>query len=356
MHQRFEESFGGKKVFLTGHTGFKGSWLAFILKQFGADVKGFSLAPEDDQNLYDILNVSSFTKSVIGDIRDRKTLEKEILDFQPDYIFHLAAQSLVIRSYQEPVETYETNVIGTVNLLDSVRKLDKPCAVVVVTTDKVYENFELEYGYKESDKLGGFDPYSSSKAACEIATASYRQSFFNPDKYDLHQKSIASARSGNVIGGGDWSENRIIPDLIRAVEKGQSLEIRNPNSVRPWQHLLDPLSGYLMLASKMAEDPKKFAQAYNFGPKSDINLTVEQLIKRSINHLGKGEYIMADQLDKLHEAKLLHLDINKAMAELNWEPKLDADNAIRLTMEWYRDYKSDPFGTTFRQVNEYFNL
>ncbi len=355
MNKNLENTYSGKKVFLTGHTGFKGSWLAFILNQLGAKVKGYSLAPEEDQNLYDLLRISSFTDSVIADIRDRKRLEKEIIDFQPDFIFHLAAQSLVIRSYEEPAETYETNVIGTVNVLDALRKYEKECCVIIVTTDKVYENIEQHYHYKESDKLGGFDPYSSSKAAAEIATASYRQSFFHPNKYDMHLKSVSSARSGNVIGGGDWSENRIIPDLVRAFENNERLEIRNPKSVRPWQHLLDPLSGYLVLGMRMAEDPVKHATSYNFGPDEDINLTVEELVIKSHQILGEGEYVFSDSLKQHHEANLLHLDVNKAKDELRWKPRLNAEQAIELTMNWYKEFRSDPFAITYKQVVDYFN-
>ena len=355
MLQLLSNTYEGKKVFLTGHTGFKGSWLAFILNYLGAKVKGYALEAETDKDIYNLLGVSTFSDSVIANILDKERLEKEITSFQPDYIFHLAAQSLVIRSYHEPALTYETNVMGTVNLLEAVRKYDKPCKIIVVTTDKVYENIEKHYYYKESDKLGGFDPYSSSKAACEIAVSSYRQSFFNPEKYEFHEKSVASARSGNVIGGGDWSENRIIPDLIRAVEAGESLEIRNPNSVRPWQHLLDPLSGYLLLGAKMNEDPVKIAGAYNFGPDHEESISVEELVKRSIDILGEGSYFKSELAQEVHEARLLHLDITKAVLKLKWKPKLDSFEAINLTMEWYREYTGDPSGITFKQIADYFN-
>ena len=356
MQKLFEETYSGKRVFLTGHTGFKGSWLAFILNHFGAKVKGYSLAPDKNQSLFELIRVSSYTDSVIGDVKDAAKLEKEILDFKPHFIFHLAAQSLVIKSYEEPVNTFETNVMGTVNLLDALRKYEDPCQVVIVTTDKVYKNLEQYYSYQEDDKLGGIDPYSSSKAATEIATASYRQSFFNPAKYDLHQKSIASARSGNVIGGGDWSSNRIIPDLIRAIDNNVTLEIRNPNSIRPWQHLLDPLAGYLTLGAKMFSDPVNYAQAYNFGPKDNINLTVEQLVMMSQAIMGSGDFIYSDALSEKHEAALLHLNISKAQNDLNWQPKLTATKAIELTMEWYKNYSSDPITITFKQIVDYFNL
>lgn len=356
MLNLLRETYSGKRVFLTGHTGFKGSWLAFILNHLGAEVKGYSLEPENEKCLYNLIKVDTFTNSVFGNILDTPTLEKEILDFNPDFIFHLAAQSLVIRSYSEPVLTYATNVMGSVNVLEALRKYDRACVGVMITTDKVYENLEIEYPYKESDKLGGFDPYSSSKAASEIACSSYRQSFFNPNKYELHQKSIATARSGNVIGGGDWSENRIIPDLIRAIDENQSLEIRNPNSIRPWQHLLDPLSGYLLLGAKMFNDPIKYAQAYNFGPSEDIYLTVKELVEKVHSIMGKGSYIISDLLKNNHEAKLLQLDIQKAQKELLWSPKLSADQTIELTADWYKEYAIDPYTVTFKQVVDYFNL
>lgn len=356
MLKFLQETYRDKKVFLTGHTGFKGSWLAFILNHLGAEVKGYSLAPKPNQTLYGLLKVSTYTNSVIADILDKKRLETEILKFKPDFIFHLAAQSLVIDSYTEPAMTYETNVIGTVNVLDALRKYEDPCQAIIITTDKVYENIEQKYAYVETDKLGGFDPYSSSKAASEIATASYRQSFFHPKKYVLHQKSVSTARSGNVIGGGDWSDNRIIPDLIRAIENNESLEIRNPKSVRPWQHLLDPLSGYLLLGAKMKKEPSQFAGAYNFGPVEDVDLSVEELVKRAHEIMGKGDYFTSEIVSDKHEASLLHLDVNKALNDLKWKPKLSADDAIRMTMEWYRESSTDPFSVTFKQIVEYFNL
>lgn len=353
MRELLEETYSGKRVFLTGHTGFKGSWLAFILNHIGATVKGYSLPPTSEDSLFNKIRVDSFTESVFGDVTDYKKFEKELLKFQPDFIFHLAAQSLVITSYEDPRSTYNTNVMGTVNMLDIVRKYENPCQVIVITTDKVYDNLEKEYAYKEDDKLGGFDPYSSSKAACEIATASFRNSFFNPDKYDLHHKSISSARSGNVIGGGDMSDNRIVPDLIRAIRNKTSLEIRNPYSIRPWQHLLDPLSGYLLLGARMAEDPIKYAGAYNFGPIEDINLTVEELVQKAIAVYGEGDYIISNLLKEKHEAALLHLDTTRAEEILKWKPQLNADEAVNLTIEWYKEAVNDPFTVTYKQIRDY---
>lgn len=355
MLEELRETYADKRVFVTGHTGFKGSWMAFLLNHLGAKVKGYALAPDEDDALYDKLRVDTFTESVFADINDARNLEKELLNFKPDFVFHMAAQSLVIKSYEDPLLTYKTNVMGTVNLLDALRKYDQPCLAVVVTTDKVYENLEKEYAYRESDKLGGFDPYSSSKAACEIATASYRSSFFHPGKYDRHRKSVSTARSGNVIGGGDMSKNRIIPDLIRAIQKKESLEIRNPKSVRPWQHLLDPLTGYLILGARMQEDPVRYADAYNFGPTEDVNLTVEELVKKAFEIYGEGDFLVSEILQEQHEASLLHLDINKAQSELGWQPKLNANDAISLTIEWYKEAQRDPFAITFKQITDYLN-
>ena len=354
MIDQLKNTYKGKKVFLTGHTGFKGSWMLLILEWLGADVYAYSLAPEDSPSLYDLIDGNSRCRSVIGDIRDRQKMERVILDFQPDFIFHLAAQALVRTSYENPIETYETNVLGTANLLDAIRRLEKKCNVVIVTTDKVYENNELGNPYTENDPLGGYDPYSSSKACAEIVSSSYRRSFFHPDKYETHKKAIATARAGNVIGGGDWNKDRIIPDLIRSLSKGETLQVRSPNSVRPWQHVLEPLAGYLWLGVKLEEDPKKYAQAYNFGPYPEDDLKVEALVKKAIEIWGSGEYKDASDPNAPHEAKLLTLDINKAISELGWKPLLNSSQAIALTLEWYKQFKNDPAGTTLLQIKEYF--
>lgn len=355
MIEYLQDTYRDKKVFLTGHTGFKGSWMAFLLNHLGAKVKGYALKAEHKEALFHLLQLSRITESVINDIRDQKALEDAILEFQPDFIFHLAAQALVIDSYQFPVDTYSTNVMGTAHVLDAVRKMDKPVQVVIVTTDKVYENKEIDYAYKESDRLGGYDPYSSSKACAELLTHSYRQSYFHPRNYKLHQKTIATARSGNVIGGGDWSENRIVPDLVRAFSKKKPLIVRNPWSVRPWQHVLDPLSGYLMLGARMVQDPITFAEAYNFGPDDSNSMNVETLVQTAIDIWGSGSYEVMVSKDKHHEAGLLMLDINKAIDQLDWSPKLDAAEAIKMTLEWYQAYSSDPFAITFKQIVDYFN-
>ena len=282
----FQNTFKNKKVFLTGHTGFKGTWMTIWLEILGAKVRGYALKPETP-SLFNEVKKHLKIDSVISDIRDKKKLEEEILAFQPDYIFHLAAQPLVRESYKIPVETFEVNVLGTANVLDAVRNLKKECVVVIVTTDKVYENIEKDYAYKEADKLGGYDPYSASKAAAEIVTESYRQSFFNPIEFSKHKKSIATARAGNVIGGGDYASDRIVPDIFRSLSKGQIINVRNPKAIRPWQHVLEPLSGYLSLAASMKNEPQEFASAYNFGPKIKDVRTVEELVKQAIKTWGK---------------------------------------------------------------------
>jgi CDP-glucose 4,6-dehydratase len=357
MEELLHQTYKGKKVFLTGHTGFKGAWMLLILRHLGAEVKGYALEPEDEQNLYSLLDGDSLCKSVIADIRERERLKKELVSFDPDYVFHLAAQSLVRRSFSSPAETYEINVIGTTYVVDALRELknDKPRQVVVITTDKVYENREQWEAYKESDPLGGFDPYSSSKACAEIAASSYRQSFFHPSKYPQHQIAIATARAGNVIGGGDWAEDRIIPDMVRALTSGQTLKVRNPDSVRPWQHVLEPVSGYLVLGAKLAQEPQRFAEAYNFGPYAEDNLTVKELVKKSLSIWGSGKYEAAIDPNAPHEAKLLRLDISKAINELNWKPRWDSSKALEMTVNWYKTFSQNPRAVTLEQIKTYFD-
>lgn len=329
-------AYKGKRVFVTGHTGFKGSWLWLWLHQLGAEIKGYSLAPNSNKSLFGQMKGEEFGESVLADILDKQRLEKEILSFEPDYIFHLAAQPLVRLSYDIPVETFEVNAIGTANVLNAVRSLQKRCAVVCITTDKVYENREWHYPYREDDRLGGYDPYSASKACAELIISSYRASYFNPAVYSSHQKSIASARAGNVIGGGDWAKDRIIPDIVNALQNGKPIPIRNPKSVRPWQHVLEPLAGYLQLGLKMQEDPVKYADAWNFGPYNEDNKTVEELVRIAIDTWGSGEMEKTQNAAAPHEAGLLKLDINKTTNELGWKPRMSAAEAIATTIEWYR--------------------
>ena len=339
MIDKLRQTYSGKKVFLTGHTGFKGSWLLAILHHVGAEVMGYALAPEEEPAMYKLIGGDNLCHSVIADIRDKARIAEEIKNFQPDFIFHLAAQSLVRRSFTTPTETYETNVLGTAYLLDGLRQLEKACQVVIITTDKVYENREWVYPYREEDPLGGFDPYSSSKACAEIAAASFRRSFFHPAKYAEHHKAIATARAGNVIGGGDWAQDRIIPDFIRALTAGNPLVVRNPASVRPWEHVLEPLSGYLTLGTKHAED----------------TLTVKDLVEKSLNIWGSGSFEARIDPNAPHEAKLLKLDISLALDELGWSPRWNAAKAIETTLDWYKNYQSNPLGTTIAQAEAYFN-
>ena len=333
-------SYSGKRVFVTGHTGFKGTWLLKILTDLGSIVKGYALAPENEINLYTEINGDSLCESVISDLRDRDALIKAVLDFQPDYIFHLAAQPLVRLSYQIPSETFEVNAIGTANLLDAIRLLEKRCNVVLITTDKVYHNHEWEYPYRENDKLGGYDPYSASKACCELVIDSYKNSFFNASKFDKHQKAIAVGRAGNVIGGGDWSKDRLIPDIARSLNIKQEVLIRNPKAIRPWQHVIEPLFGYLELGVKLNIDPNKYGQAYNFGPNTNDALSVEEMVVQSINFWGSGTYKVEINENNPHEAGLLKLDISKVINDLNWKPVLNAQNAIERTINWYKCYYS----------------
>jgi CDP-glucose 4,6-dehydratase len=335
----------GKRVFVTGHTGFKGTWLIKILNDFGAKVRGYALEPENEINLYTEIYGNSLCESVIGDLRDRIALKKAVLDFQPDFIFHLAAQPLVRLSYEIPSETFEVNAIGTANLLDAIKLLNYKCNVILITTDKVYHNNEWDHPYKESDRLGGYDPYSASKACCELVIDSYKNSFFNSANYDQHQKAIAIGRAGNVIGGGDWSKDRLIPDIAKALSGNKEIVIRNPKSVRPWQHVIEPLFGYLELGNKLNTDPIKYAQAYNFGPNINDALSVEEMVVKSIKCWASGTYNIEVNNHNPHEAGLLKLDISKATLELNWKPVLDAQTAVERTINWYKNFYNNTTAT-----------
>jgi CDP-glucose 4,6-dehydratase len=361
-----------KKVFVTGHTGFKGAWLVACLHWAGARVKGYALAPEYPNGLFDVLGPLPGVESCIADIRDRDRLRVELLDFQPDYVFHLAAQPLVRRSYEIPAETFDVNVTGTANLLEAVTRMDRDCAVVVITTDKVYENKETGILYKESDVLGGHDPYSASKACAELVVASFRHSFFAPVGREegagvgasggtgeeksgkVRRKAIASVRAGNVIGGGDWSRDRIIPDIIRSLTAGKPIEVRNPSSVRPWQHVLEPVAGYLRLGGLLRQDPRRYGRAYNFGPLPEDHLEVRQLVDTAIAIWGEGSWKDGSIPGAPHEAALLKLDITQARRDLNWSPRLDAQGAIRWSLEWYRQGPDRQAEYTFEQIKSYF--
>lgn len=350
----FNDTFKGKKVFLTGHTGFKGSWLCCWLHLLGAEVKGYALSPENEYDLYNSINGNAFCNSVISDIRDREKLVKEIESFQPDFVFHLAAQPLVRLSYELPTQTFETNVMGTANILDALKFVNKHCVCVVITTDKVYENKEWFHPYREEDQLGGYDPYSASKAACEIVVSSFRNSFFNPTLFNEHKKSVASARAGNVIGGGDWSKDRIVPDIVRALKNKESVLVRNPNAIRPWQHVLEPLGGYLNLANLMYHNPGKFESAWNFGPMQDDVMNVEQVVKCAIDCWGEGSFQTPQLNNQPHEAGLLKLDISNAINKLKWNPKLNTREAIRWTIDFYKSENPEFF--MVKQIEEYQSL
>ncbi len=298
----------------------------------------------------------NIVESVIADIRDKERLETALLSFEPDFIFHLAAQPLVRRSYQLPSETFEVNVVGTANLLEAVKKLNGKCSVVVITTDKVYENKEQDILYKESDVLGGYDPYSASKACTEIVVSSFRNSFFNTAQVQAHQKSLATARAGNVIGGGDFSDDRILPDIVRALQHDRTIELRNPGAVRPWQHVLEPLGGYLVLAKKLYDDPQQFSEAYNFGPKPSDHLQVSQLAELASKSWGHGNFVSTENTNQPHEANLLKLDISKAQTALQWTPKLNAAQAIDWTMKWYKKDWHNALAYSFEQIENYMRL
>jgi CDP-glucose 4,6-dehydratase len=331
-----EKTYRGRKVFITGHTGFKGSWMISWLQRLGAVVKGYALAPDGPQALYNVIDGNTLIQeSVIGDINDSSLVKQHLLDFQPDFVFHLAAQPLVKDSYMNPVGTFQTNVIGTVNVLEAIRFLEKKCSCIFVTTDKVYENKEWHHPYRESDTLGGHDPYSASKAASELVIASYRSSYFNSSQSRHH---IASVRAGNVIGGGDWSNNRIIPDMIRAFSRNKTLQVRNPLSVRPWQHVIEPVGAYLLIGALLQDNPQ-FAVAWNIGPDVGDNVSVGQLIDIARKTWGTAlvEYTTGN-VNHPHEAGLLKLDIGKAQAMLSWTPTLSIEQAVEMTVRWYKNF------------------
>ncbi len=330
--------FKNKSILVTGHTGFKGSWLSIWLLELGANVVGYSMEPYTSKDNFAVTNLRNKMVDIRGDIRDLNNLQFVFDKYKPQIVFHLAAQPLVKLSYEIPRETYEVNVIGTLNVLECIRKSDWVKAGIMVTSDKCYENREQIWGYRETDRMGGYDPYSSSKGAAEILIASYRNSFFNPDKFNEHGKSIASVRAGNVIGGGDWATDRIIPDCIRALEQGTPIEVRNPRATRPWQHVLEPLNGYLLLSARIFEDGRKYSGAWNFGPDLESVVPVKDVVERVIKYWGYGEWRDSSNFEAVHEAALLSLDCTKARTYLNWKPVLNIELSIRLTVEWYKNY------------------
>jgi CDP-glucose 4,6-dehydratase len=339
----FGGTFRNKRVLVTGHTGFKGSWLCIWLHELGAEVVGVGLDPYSEKDNFVLSGIGKKIKADIrADIRDGKKIKKIFAQYQPEIVLHLAAQPLVRLSYEIPVETYQTNVMGTINIMEAIRATDSVKVGVMITTDKCYDNKEQMRGYKEDDPYGGYDPYSSSKGACEIAIQSWRRSFFNPEYYgNNHHVSLASVRAGNVIGGGDWAKDRIIPDCIRALEAGKPIDIRSPKAVRPWEHVLEPLSGYMLLAQKMWEQPTEYCEGWNFGPEADSVLTVWEVATKLIQNFGVGELKDVSDPNALHEANLLMLDITKAKTRLGWKPRLNALETIDLVADWYKRYKKE---------------
>ena len=324
--------FKDRRVFITGHTGFKGSWLAFMLHEAGAEIMGLALPPSTIVNHFDLLKLDKKITHAIGDIRDAALLTSALKEFQPEFVFHLAAQALVRSSYDDPVATFSTNVLGSVNLLDAVRQCESVRSLVYVTSDKCYENVEWIWGYRESDRLGGRDPYSASKAAAEIVFSSYVRSFFEQRPL----LGAASARAGNVIGGGDWAVDRIIPDCMRSIEYDNPILLRNPDATRPWQHVLEPLAGYLLLAARLYEEPKRWGGSWNFGPSTHEVRTVRDVAEVIVNCIGRGRVEVVESKTQVHEARLLQLNCDKAHQLLGWQPRWQVDQALEATAVWYK--------------------
>ena len=347
-----------KKVFLTGHTGFKGSWIALWLLSMGAEVCGYALDPPTDPSLYRLLDLDHHLQSIRGDIRDLAALESALCDFQPEVVIHMAAQALVRPSYQSPVETYAVNILGTVHLLDAIRRTPSVRATVVVTSDKCYENQEWHWPYREHEPMGGHDPYSSSKGCAELVTAAYRRSFFQGIQSNGsagRQVAVATARAGNVIGGGDWALDRLVPDIMRAWATGEPVVIRNPEAVRPWQHVLEPLSGYLALAERLFADGAAFAEGWNFGPADGDARSVRYLVSELARLWGDSALWRCDAPESVHEAHLLRLDSSKARAQLGWTPRWNLDQTLARTVEWYRAFYAgqDVRALTLKQIQSF---
>ena len=347
-----------RRVYLTGHTGFKGSWMSLWLASLGATVHGYALAPEGDPNLFTNARVKDYVEHEVGDIRNLAELEQSIAAFKPEVVFHMAAQPLVRRSYANPIETYSTNVMGTVHVLDAIRRVPSVRAVVVITTDKCYENRESLLAYREEDRLGGFDPYSNSKACAELVTAAYRNSYFPLGRFAEHKVALASARAGNVIGGGDWSEDRLIPDLIRGFLSGKPVQIRNPQAIRPWQYVLEPLAGYIALAEHLLQEGAGFAGAWNFGPAEEDAWPVGRIADAIAAVWGNGAKWVRDTAENPHEAGYLKLDASKARSLLGWRPVLPIEIALRWLVEWYVAWRQgeDMHAFTLHQIAEYERL
>ena len=354
----FNNVYKGKSVLVTGHTGFKGSWLSIWLTMLGANVIGYALEPYSQRGNYKASNLQKHLYADIkGDLRDSETLENIIEQYRPEIIFHLAAQALVRTAYDKPKYTYETNVIGSLNIMAAVRKYPVIKTVIMITSDKCYENIEQIWGYKETDRMGGYDPYSSSKGCAELMIASYRNSYFNPKTYEKHGKAIATVRAGNVIGGGDWSDNRLIPDCIKSIEAGKEIEIRSPQATRPWEHVLEPLSGYLRVGQKLIEEPIKYSDSFNFGPPIECNKTVWEVVNYLVKYYGKGKIVDVSGSDMVHENTLLSLDVTKAYRQLKWKAMLNLYEAIEFTVDWYKEAlnRKDMFEYCQKQIQAHIN-
>ncbi len=347
----------GKKVLITGHTGFKGSWLSIWLQELGAKVIGVALDPPTNPSLYEQAQVAKGMISLRGNIRDIARMKSIFMEYKPEIVFHLAAQPLVRYSYREPVETYETNVMGTLHILEAIRACGSVRSALMITTDKCYENKEWVWGYRENEPMGGFDPYSSSKGCAELLISSYRNSYFPKTGADFNQTAIASARAGNVIGGGDWAEDRLIPDVIRAFESDEVVVIRNPNSIRPWQHVLEPLSGYLLLAEKLYEEGMEWAEGWNFGPADEDAMPVEWIVNNLKEQWGKGASWKIDEDEHPHEANYLKLDCSKARGRLRWKPVWSLTEALNRIVDWHKGVKGTdtPLVLCRKQISEYMN-
>jgi CDP-glucose 4,6-dehydratase len=345
----------GKRVFLTGHTGFKGSWLSLWLQGRGAKVRGYALESATSPNLFATASVAGGMDSCIGDIRDYTRIHGEMADFKPEIAFHLAAQPLVRYSYGNPLETYSVNVMGTANFLEAARTCKSIRSIVVITTDKCYENKEWPWPYRENDRLGGYDPYSNSKACAELVVSAFRDSYFNPKQFSSHGVGVASARAGNVIGGGDWSADRLIPDIVRAFSARTPVRIRNPYAIRPWQHVLEPLNGYLMLAEALYQKGESFSGGWNFGPLATDAMPVGEIVDRMAKLWGEDASWQVDEGLHAHEANTLKLDCTKATEQLDWKPLLNIEEALALTFAWYEAWfkKSDERAVTLRQIEDY---
>ncbi|WP_457746017.1 CDP-glucose 4,6-dehydratase [Sulfurimonas sp.] len=351
MQTLFNGVYKDKTVLVTGHTGFKGSWLVYWLKKMGANVVGYSLEAPTTPNHIDLLSLDII--SIIGDIRDLEKLHKTFTTYKPDIVFHLAAQPLVRLSYENPIETYETNVIGTLKVFEACRKA-KVKAIVNITSDKAYDNKEWIWGYRENDPMGGYDPYSSSKGCADILANSYRNSYFNLNDYKkTHNTLLASCRAGNVIGGGDWAQDRLLTDIMLSVSQGKKVSIRNPYATRPWQHVLEPLSGYLHIGQKLLEEKKEFAEAWNFGPSDEGSITVEEVVKNVKKHWGKIDYEINRDPKQLHEANLLKLDCSKAHILLKWKDVWGSDTTFEKTVKWYKSYYEKNVIETETNLQEY---